>query len=214
MTIAEFLTLAEHRAAEGQPAAHPADRGLSLCPGLLLFAAALLTIALFLPLWGVQLVSAQYPDGVRMVVYADHLAGNIDAVNALNAMIGRMPVHDMFLPELRILPVLFASAAVLAVGAAFVRRVWATTVALGAVLGIGVYGLLSVRERLYAFGHDLDAATSWAAAPFTPPSIGMSQVAGVVSHSAFGWGTYLPVTAMLLLALSVWIDVRARRNAG
>src|SRR5262245_60465217 len=55
---------------------------------LLLLAALLVVAAIFLPLWGMTLVSTQYPDGLRMIVFPGRIRGDIDEINALNHYIG------------------------------------------------------------------------------------------------------------------------------
>ena len=123
---------------------------------LLLAAAALTIAAVFLPLWGMTLVSTQYPDGLRIMVYARHITGDIAELNALNHYIGMIPISDAVFPELKLLPLGFAVAGAACVAANFLRRRWAAALPLGLMLALATYGFWIMQRRLYQFGHELD----------------------------------------------------------
>lgn len=180
---------------------------------LLLLAAVLVAAAVFLPLWGMTLVSTQYPEGLRMVVYANRIAGDIHELNTLNHYVGMMPISDSFFAELRILPTAFALVAAAALGAAMIRRRWSAAVPLGVMGALAVYGFRSMQHRLWQFGHELDPAAPIDIEPFTPPMVGTNQIAQFASYSYFSWGTFLPILAGLIIALVLWADLHARRTA-
>src|SRR5690606_1888650 len=94
--------------------------------GLLVAAAALVAVSVVLPLWGMTLVSVQYPEGLRMVVYPSEIRGDITELNLLNHYVGMKEISNGFFAELRIIPSLFAAIAVACLGAAFLRGVVAT----------------------------------------------------------------------------------------
>ena len=176
---------------------------------LLLAAAALLAAATVLPLWGMILVSTQYPDGLRMVVYPTKIVGDLSEINALNHYIGMTPITDDFFLELRFLqPALLALAGIAAL-AAFVRdRRWVAWLPLAGMLGLAAGGLGIMRYRLWQFGHQLDATAAITIDPFTPPMVGLNQIAQFASYSYFTWGFFLPLLAGLLVALVVVADWR------
>ena len=66
---------------------------------LLVTAAALTAAAIVLPLWGMTLVSTQYPEGLRMVVYPSRITGDLGEINALNRYIGMTPIATGFFTE-------------------------------------------------------------------------------------------------------------------
>ncbi|HEU4647507.1 MAG TPA: hypothetical protein VFS33_00500 [Gemmatimonadales bacterium] len=181
----------------------------------LLFAAALLVAAaVFLPIWGMTLVSTQYPDGLRMVVYPSHIRGDIAELNALNHYIGMTPISDALFVELRLLPTAFGLLAVACMAAAFVRRSWASAVPLVLMAAVAGYGFWSMTQRLYQFGHDLDPTAPIRIAPFTPPMIGTNQIAQFATYSYFSWGTFLPILAGVLVTLVLVADLRTGRAIG
>ena len=181
---------------------------LRLRTPILLAAAALMAAAIMLPLWGMTLVSTQYPEGLRMVVYPGRIVGDLAEINALNRYIGMTPISGDFFVELRLLPIAFGAVAVLILVSALVKRRWAPALPLLAMTTVAAYGFLSMRNRLYQFGHDLDPAAPITIEPFTPPMMGLNQIAQFASYTYFSWGTVLPLVAGILVALVLWAGWR------
>ena len=179
---------------------------------LLILAALLLAAATLLPIWGMTLVSTQYPEGLRLVVYPTRIVGDINELNALNHYIGMRPISDHFFTELRFLrPALLVLAAGL-VAAAMVRHLrWITVAALFGMVAVGAAGIGVMRHRLWQFGHQLDPRAAITIDPFTPPMVGLNQIAQFASYSYFSWGFFLPLMAGLLVTLVVLADRRGRR---
>jgi hypothetical protein len=175
---------------------------------ILLVAAAFMAAAVMLPLWGMTLVSTQYPEGLRMVVYPGRIVGDLAEINALNRYIGMTPISGDFFVELRLLPIAFGAVAALIAGSALVKRRWAPLLPLLAMMTVAAYGFVSMRSRLYQFGHDLDPAAPITIEPFTPPMMGLNQIAQFASYTYFSWGTVLPLVAGILVALVLWAGWR------
>lgn len=172
---------------------------------LLVIAGVLTAAAIVLPLWGMTLVSTQYPEGLRMIVYPGHIRGDLSEINALNRYIGMHPITDDFFAELRWLPLLFGGTAVLCVVAAIVRRFWAAVLPLVAMTVTAVYGLVSMRHRLWQFGHELDPTAPIEIEPFTPPMLGQNHIAQFASYSYFSYGTLLPAIGAGMIVLALWM---------
>jgi copper chaperone NosL len=182
----------------------------ALRAGLLVTAAVLVAASIFLPLWGMTLVSVQYPEGLRMVVYPTKIVGDITELNLLNHYIGMAEISEDFFVELDTLPILFAVIALSTLTVAFVRRWWAAAVPLAVMAGTAIYGFWSMSRRLYQFGHDLDPNAAIKIEPFTPPMIGEHVIAQFGTYSYFSWGTFLPAVAGLMVAYVLWSDMRSR----
>lgn len=206
-TVAEAYN--DHRVA-----AIPAPRHEALGRTLRIVAACLTAGAVLLPLWGMTLVSTQYPEGLRMIVYPTQIRGDITELNLLNHYIGMAAISDDFFVELKLLPLLLALAAAACLGAAFVRRRWARIAPLAIMGATAAYGMWSMCHRLYQFGHDLDPTAPIHIPPFTPPPLGTNQIAQFATYSYFSWGTFLPLVAALLIVTALWLDVRDARRAG
>lgn len=176
---------------------------------LLLLAALLLMVASLLPLWGMVLVSTQYPEGLRMVVYPTRIVGDLAEINALNHYIGMTPITQDYFVELRYLrPALLMLAGALAIAAAVRRARWIVWVPLAGMTAMAAVGLGVMRYRLWQFGHQLDPEAPITIDPFTPPMIGLNQIAQFASYSYFSWGFFLPVLAGVLVAAVAVADRR------
>jgi hypothetical protein len=179
---------------------------------LLAAAGALVAAAVFLPLWGMTLVSTQYPEGLRMVIYPTRIVGDITEINVLNHYIGMAEITNDYFVELSILPLLFATIATACLAASVVRHPWATAMPLLMMGGTAGYGFWSMKRRLYQFGHELDPAAPIDIEPFTPRMLGEHTLAQFATYSYFDWGTFLPMLAGALAAAALWLQLRALRT--
>ena len=71
---------------------------------LLIICGLALVAVLFVPMWRIDLVAPQYPEGLKLLIYPDKLAGNVDIINGLNHYIGMKTLHTDDFPEFTILP--------------------------------------------------------------------------------------------------------------
>jgi hypothetical protein len=155
------------------------------------------------------LVSTQYPEGLRMIVYPARIVGDLAEINALNHYIGMTAISDGVFVELQYLrPVLLGVAAALVLAAAARSTRWLTIVPLAVMASLGIGGLAMMRYRLWQFGHQLDPRAPITIDPFTPPMVGLNQIAQFATYSYFSWGFFLPVAAAVLLALVAVADRR------
>lgn len=174
---------------------------------LLLAAAGLLVAAIFLPLWGMTLVSVQYPEGLRMIVYPTYITGDITEINLLNKSIGMTQISDEFFIELKVLPAAFIAIALLCVLGAFIRRAWWSVLSLFAMAALGGFGMWSMRRRLWEFGNDLSPTAPMTIDPFTPPMLGANTIAQFATYSYFSWGTTLPLVAGGFVIAVLWAQL-------
>lgn len=178
---------------------------------LLALAAVFVAAAAFLPLWGMNLVSVQYPEGLRMTVYLDRIVGDITELNMLHHYVGMAEIDRAFFGELDVIRGLFFGVAGLLLVAALVRRWWATLAPLAVLGGTAVYSFARMRRRLWEYGHDLDPTAAMQMEPFTPPMFGEHQIAQFGVYSYFTWGTLLPAIAGALAVAALWLLLRDRR---
>lgn len=181
-------------------------RDLSIWSTITLLTAAALTVGtLFLPWWRMMFYAPQYPEGLDIVVFPNHLAGKIEIVNGLNHYIGMAPFSDASFPELKILPIIVVILAVLMAVAAFLRnsRFVMGVIAAFAIVGIG--GLWDMARWLRKFGTELDPHAPIKLAPFVPPILGKNQIANFTTYSQFQIGAFVlaAVAALLFLALTL-----------
>src|SRR2546428_315539 len=89
---------------------------------LIVLAALLLSGAIFLPIWQIQLSAPQYPEGLLLKIYAKGLAGDVDVINGLNHYIGMRTLHNEDFLEFTLLPYIIGSLVLLGLIAAFVNK--------------------------------------------------------------------------------------------
>ena len=177
---------------------------------VLLFLCALgLAIVLFVPMWRIDLDAPQYPEGLRMLIYANKLAGNIDIINGLNHYIGMKTLHVEDFPEFKILPWVIGFFALLLITAAIAgKRKW-IEVTFALFVTFGVVAMIDFWKWEYEYGHNLnpEAAIVVPGMAYQPPLIGFKQLLnfGAYSMPDIGGWIFVAVGAILLgLVLFEW----------
>lgn len=182
-----------------------------LLPTLLLAAAAvLLLISIFLPYWRMTLQAPQYPGGLHVHAYLDHLEGDVKEIDGLNHYIGMRPLGEAAQLErsLSIYAVIAISLLVLA--AIYIHNRLAAFLALPALL-FPVGFLADLAFWLRSFGTNLDprAPLSSSVEPFVPPVLGTGKVGQFATVALPGSGLILAALASLLILVGLWLHRRA-----
>ena len=174
----------------------------------LLFAAALLALALFLPWWHMTMYAPQYPAGLSATVSVFGVRGDVTEINGLNHYIGFMPLEHVAPVERRAGVVLAPAVVLLVLAAALLGGRW-QLLALPAV-GLPLFMVGDLAWWLWYAGNHLDphAALSSSVAPWTPHLLGPGGVGQFRTFAMFDLGFALAVAAAVLI-LSTF--VRGRR---
>jgi copper chaperone NosL len=174
-------------------------------------ASALILSALALPLWRIQLVAPQYPEGLGMVIRANTVSGasahDLQSINSLNHYIGMKAIEPAQITELRVIPWLIAGLAAAGVIVALVGRKTALIAWLLAFAAAGAIGLWDFYRWEYSYGHDLDIAHAIIKVPgmvYQPPLIGSKQLLNFTAVSLPAAGTYA-IGAAFVLAAAVFV---------
>jgi copper chaperone NosL len=155
----------------------------------MIYLGALVLLAAFAaPLWHYDFSAPQYPEGLPMTIYINHLGGRIDLVNELNHYVGMLKIDEKSFPELTVMPWLVALLCAGGIAAAASRRLWAV----GAWLVVfAVASLILLGDFwwwLYAYGHYLDPHAAIRIAPFMPRLFGSYGMMNFHIVSYPGWG--------------------------
>jgi hypothetical protein len=176
------------------------------------FAALLIVSALALPLWRIQLVAPQYPEGLGMVIEANTVRGasehDLQSINSLNHYIGMKAIEPQEIAELRVIPWLIAGLAGAGLLVAVVGRKPVLVAWLLSFAAAGAVGLWDFYRWEYAYGHDLDLEHAIIKVPgmvYQPPLIGSKQLLNFTAESwpavgtmAIGAAFALGVCALML----------------
>jgi hypothetical protein len=183
--------------------------------------ASLLLLALYVaPLWRIELIAPQYPEGLGLRIWVDQISGlkpnDLNSINGLNHYIGMRAIDPSAIPELQLMPRLIAAAVVVGLFVALAGRrwllyLWAGVFTLGAVAGLADFWKWG-----YDYGHQLDphAAIKVPGMSYQPPLIGTKQLLNFHATSWPDIGGWIAIAALgLVLAAAVleWRRVRAMR---
>lgn len=177
---------------------------------LLLMTTVLLGISIFVPIWRIDLDAPQYPEGLKLLIYANKLAGNVDIINGLNHYIGMKTLHTEDFFEFRILSYLIGGFAFLAVLAVFVGRKWFLNALLIAFILFGVIAMVDFWKWEYNYGHNLDpnAAIIVPGMAYQPPLIGFKQLLNFGAYSVPALGGWLFVVSGVLMVIAFLIETK------
>ena len=177
---------------------------------LLMLGALLLMVSTLLPYWSLKLLAPQYPQGLKVSVYVNHLDGDVREVDSLNHYLGMPPLDEGGQLERSISVAAVVALGLLLTAGVFVHNRWAALLALPAL----AFPLVFVADLwliLYQYGHSIDpqSALGGAIEPFTPPILGRGDIGQFGSFARFEIGFYLAVAAAAVILAGLWFHRRA-----
>ena len=182
--------------------------------------AALLLLALYaFPLWRIDLLAPQYPEGIGMLIRIDDVVGvkeqDLHNINGLNHYIGMKEIHAESIPELHWMPWLVGALVVTGLLVAAWGRRRALVAWLGAFLVLGLAGLADFWRWSYDYGHDLDpeAIIKVPGMSYQPPMIGTKQLLNFTATSWPSWGGIAAAVAFAIGALALWRAYHTRGSS-
>jgi len=187
------------------------ERARFMTPTLLLGTAALLlVISIFFPHWRMVLLAPQYPGGLEVRAYLNHLEGDVAEIDGLNHYIGMRPLGEAAELERTLAIGAVLVIALLVAAAIFVHSRWAAYLSLPAA-GFPVFFLLDLQYWLRDFGTNLDprAPLSSSIEPFVPPVLGRGTVGQFATVAYPGTGMILAIVASVLILVGLYFHRRA-----
>ncbi len=172
---------------------------------LLMLAALMLMISMFLPYWSMTMTAPQYPKGLRVEVYVSHLEGDMREIDELNHYLGMKRLDEGGQLERSISVYAIVVLGLLLMGGVVIHNQWAGVLALPA-LGFPFIFVADLWWILYQFGHSIDptSALGGAIKPFTPPVLGVGKVGQFGTIASFEIGFYLAVAALGVVLMGLW----------
>jgi copper chaperone NosL len=177
-----------------------------------------LIAVLFVPLWTIDLIAPQYPEGLVLIINPDGLAGNVDIINGLNHYIGMKTLHNENFIEFTILPYLIGTFAALFLIVAAIGRKKLLYILTALYLLFGIVAMVDFWKWNYNYGHDLDpnAAIKVPGMAYQPPLIGYKQLLNFSAYSMPATGGWIFFGAGLLtlgFAITEWRKGRKSKPA-
>ena len=188
-----------------------AGRAQFLLPTLLLGLAVVLFLAsTFLPYWKMRLNAPQYPRGLFVYAYLNHLEGDVREIDGLNHYIGMRPLGEAAQLERSLSLIAVGALALLVAGAIYIHNRWAALICLPAVLYPLIF-LADLQYWLASFGTNLDpkAPLSSSIKPFVPPVLGQGFVGQFSTVATPGIGLILATIASCLVIAGLYFHRRA-----
>jgi hypothetical protein len=182
-----------------------------LLPTLFFAIAAILLVASLLqPYWRMTLHAPQYPKGLTVLAYVNHLEGDVKEIDGLNHYIGMRPLDEAATFERSISLIGIGVLALLILAAIYVHSRWAALLALPALLMPALF-LLDLQYWLANFGQNLDptAPLSSSIKPFIPPVLGEGKIAQFRTVAEPELGLWLACAASVVILIGLWFHRRA-----
>ncbi|HEU5358861.1 MAG TPA: hypothetical protein VFU45_07070 [Gemmatimonadales bacterium] len=165
------------------------------------------------PLWRIQLVAPQYPEGLGIRIWVDRIVGaqpqDLNSINDLNHSIGMRAIEPDAIPELRFMPWILAGLILTGLLAALLGRRWAVRTWLGLVIAGAAAGLADFWKWGYDYGHNLNprAAIKVPGMSYQPPVVGVKQL---LNFQATSWPDVGAWIALAAVAAALWVLWRER----
>ncbi len=180
--------------------------------------ALLLASAFVVPVWRIDLLAPQYPEGLGMLIRINTITGikpaDLDNINGLNHYIGMKTIVPDAIPVLDVMPIALAALIVLGLAAAIYGRRWAAWTWLGLVAAGGVAALAEFWKWSYDYGHNLapDAIIKIPGMSYQPPLIGTKQL---LNFTASSWPDAGGIAAgvAFAIALAALLFSRGRKKS-
>ncbi len=182
--------------------------------GLLALASLLLILTYFFPLWRIELIAPQYPEGLRMFIWVNKITGGTEFdlynINLLNHYIGMKTIEPEAIPELKIMPFIVGFLIVFGLLSSLIGKrpllyAWFITFLL-----LGIAGFVDFYKWEYDYGHNLDpnAPIKIPGLAYQPPLIGTKQLLNMLASSFPDVGGYIAVLSLALGFLAIILDIR------
>ena len=187
------------------------ERKKFMIPTIILIAAALiLLISIFMPYWEITLHAPQYPGGLVAKLYVNRAAGDVRELDGLNHYIGMKPLGEAAPLERSLSVFIIVGIVLLVIGAVYVHSPIALFLSIPAIL-YPIFFLGDLYFWLWNFGMNLDkrAPLSGAIKPFVPPLLGEGKIGQFRTVATWEIGLYLSIMASILILVGLYFHRRA-----
>lgn len=182
-----------------------------LVPNAIFTIAALILVAsTFLPYWRMDMTAPQYPKGLHVDVYVNHLEGDMKEIDALNHYLGMPTLDEGGRLERSLALFAIVSLGLILAASVFVHNQFALLLALP-MLAYPFIFLADLWYILYSYGHSIDPTSALGSAikPFTPPLVGEGKIGQFGTVSSLEAGFYLAVLAAVVVLIGLYFHRRA-----
>lgn len=178
---------------------------------LLILCGPALIAVLFVPMWRIDLVAPQYPEGLLLLIYPDKLGGNVDIINGLNHYIGMKTLHIGDFIEFTLLPYIIVFFALFFIVSGIVAKRKLLYLLTALFISFGVLAMYDFWRWEYNYGHNLspDAAIIVPGMAYQPPLIGFKQLLNFGAYSVPDIGGWIFVGVGVVLVFCTYMAWRS-----
>ncbi|HET8713587.1 MAG TPA: hypothetical protein VFM23_07885 [Gemmatimonadales bacterium] len=180
-------------------------------------AGVLLLLAPLFPLWKITMFANQFPEGLRLSIYAHQLVGgnggaDLQGINILNHYIGMREIHAADFVEMKFIPFVLGLFLLLGLRTAVFARVGNVVDLLVLFTYFSLFSLGAFAYRMHSYGHQLSADAPIKVEGFTPPVFGHQRIANFDVYSYPGLGSLMLALFGLCLLAVLLFEVRRFRS--
>lgn len=181
---------------------------------LAVLSAIILIIVIFVPIWRIELSAPQYPEGLVMQIYSNHLAGDVQIINGLNHYIGMRELHVDDFVEFSVLPYIIGALAFFGFLCIAINRRWFFYTWAICFFIFAFASMVDFYIWEHNYGHNLDpmAPIQVPGMTYQPPLIGFKQLLNFGAYSIPDIGGWMLVGVGLALLTGLIIEIRKTRK--
>lgn len=174
----------------------------------------MMSLAMWLPIWRIEIWAPQYPEGLSMQISASQIYGNVAQINILNHYIGMKKIVPEQIPELSLIPWLLAFVLILGMIVVLIGRLFLAKIWFGLVSVLSAAGLADFYRWGYEYGHNLDpdAPIKIPGLSYQPPLLGFKQILNIEAYSIPDWGAYALALGLGLAGFSIFFGHLVQRD--
>ncbi len=181
---------------------------------IVILSAVIMVLVLFFPIWQIQLIAPQYPEGLVLKIFAGKLGGDVDIINGLNHYIGMKTLHTKDFIEFSVLPYCIIFFAALIMFTAFRNRkslLYITTILF---IVFCIISMVDFWKWEYNYGHNLnpEAPIQVPGMTYQPPLLGYKQLLNFSAFSIPDIGGWIFIAAAALLVLCMIIELLSSKK--
>jgi copper chaperone NosL len=179
---------------------------------IILVASLILIGVYFFPIWSIDLIAPQYPEGLGLKIWINEVTGkkenDLQNINGLNHYIGMKPINPDDIPELRIMPFVVGFMILFGLFNAFKGNKKTIYAWIIIFVLLGAVGLYDFYIWEYNYGHNLnpDAPIKVPGMTYQPPLIGSKQLLNINAVSLPDIGSFIILISIALNVVALIID--------
>jgi copper chaperone NosL len=162
----------------------------------------------FFPMWRIDLAAPQYPEGIYMNIWINHLSGDVDIINGLNHYIGMATIHEKDFKEFVYLPITLMSFCGLGLIVLLWNRKIGYYIWTAIFLIIAAFSFYDFYKWEYDYGHNLDphAPIQVPGMAYQPPLLGYKKMLNFEALSQPDIGGWFYIIAGVVIVGACFLE--------